>query len=206
MSTQLRHQVRRHLEARSLNPHQLTQLQGTLARQSSGAGRQWRRAPGLAAVAALVAVLSFAVMSWVGPRTADPDLLLRIADEVAANHLHTKPLEVRTGSLAELRRYFGRLDFKPAETRQRDPDLQLLGGRYCSLQGVAAAQLRLRNPATGTVETLYQAQYKPRVFGVLPHLEKGEAPAVVHARGIEVRIWVERGLVFAATRAAHEAP
>ena len=71
----------------------------------------------------------------------------------------------------------------------------LLGGRYCSIRGVTAAQLRLRT-AAGATETLYQAPYDPGSFGVMPDIGKGEAPRRLQVRGLSVELWVDRGLLF----------
>jgi hypothetical protein len=76
-------------------------------------------------------------------------------------------------------------------------NLQLIGGRYCSLQGITAAQLRMKQGEN--LQTLYETEYVPDVFGDLPILEKGEEPQVVYAKGIKVKVWVEKGLLFALT-------
>ena len=70
---------------------------------------------------------------------------------------------------------------------------------YGSLQGITAAQLRMRQDQN--LHTQYQTEYLPEVFGELPRLEKGETPVIVFAKGIQVKIWVEKGLLFALTDA-----
>ncbi|MFT4799487.1 MAG: hypothetical protein ACI9B8_002041 [Sulfitobacter sp.] len=64
-----------------------------------------------------------------------------IAAEVAKNHINMKPLEVQTGKLNELKDYFTELDFSPVQSSHFSAG-QLIGARYCSVQGVTAAQLR----------------------------------------------------------------
>lgn len=122
----------------------------------------------------------------------------QIAEEVVSNHLKLKPLEVKTGSINAVRGYFTKLDFMPVESSLQALDnLQLIGGRYCSLQGITAAQLRMKQGEN--LQTLYETEYVPDVFGDIPRLEKGEAPLVVYAKGIKVKVWVEKGLLFALT-------
>jgi len=122
----------------------------------------------------------------------------KIAEEVVSNHLKLKPLEVKTGSINAVRGYFTKLDFMPVESSlQALNNLQLIGGRYCSLQGITAAQLRMKQGEN--LQTLYETEYVPDVFGDIPSLEKGEAPLVVYAKGIKVKVWVEKGLLFALT-------
>jgi hypothetical protein len=75
----------------------------------------------------------------------------------------------------------------------------VLGGRYCSIQGVTAAQLRLRDQA-GWIRTLYQVPYEVSRFGVLPDIGAGEQPKLTQVRGLTVELWVEKGLLFALTR------
>jgi hypothetical protein len=77
--------------------------------------------------------------------------------------------------------------------------LELTGGRYCSIQGVAAAQLRVRQPGSDAVQTLYQTEYRKDVFENIPVLEQGDMPVELYAKGVRVRIWAEKGLLFALT-------
>jgi hypothetical protein len=122
----------------------------------------------------------------------------RIALEVAHNHIKLKPLDVETDSMDGIRHYFTELEFVPAEsTLLANADLKLLGGRYCSIQSVPAAQLRITSPDGDHLQTLYQTEYRKDVFGTLPVLENGDAPVTVNVKGITVRIWVEKGLLFA---------
>ena len=128
------------------------------------------------------------------------DMPRLIAEEVAKNHLKMKPLEVSTDKLQEVRDYFDKLDFVPVESGLfKQSGLELLGGRYCSVQGITAAQLRASKPGNDRLQTLYQLEYDKSVFNELPNLDKGEEPLDVYAKGIKVRIWVEKGLLFALT-------
>lgn len=76
-------------------------------------------------------------------------------------------------------------------------NLQLIGVRYCSLQGITAAQLRMKQGEN--LHTLYETEYVPEVFGDIPSLEKDEVPLVVYAKGIKVKVWFGKGLLFALT-------
>ena len=201
MNGNFRKQVRDHIEARSLRDEQMARLQMLLDQgKVDGSNRRALGGAWFAAVVATCAALTVLVLSVVWPRIDTMEMAQRIADEVARNHLNAKPLEVRTDSLAEVRRYFDKLDFLPVQSEQAGTDAALLGGRYCSLRGLTAAQLRMRNAQSGAIETLYETQYRPEVFGALPQPARGELPIRTHARGVEVTIWVEKGLVFALAR------
>ena len=138
---------------------------------------------------------------------ANNDIYWQISDEVARNHIKMKPLEIRTQDLDELRNYFTELDFSVARSRvfEQSNNVKnrgMLGARYCSIQGITAAQLRYQNKA-GKKVTLYEVPYDSRVFGLLPNAESGDVPLHIFVRGLSVSLWVEKGLLMVA---AEEAP
>ena len=171
--------------------------QGT-AHAEAAADHHWWRSLAVAAVLVLAVVTTFMVSQY--PVTSLKNMPQQIAEEVVKNHLNMKPLEVKGGSINKVRGYFTKLSFMPVESKLPALDsLQMLGGRYCSLQGITAAQLRMKQGEN--LQTLYQTEYLPEVFGKLPHLENGESPLVVYAKGVKVKIWVEKGLLYALTEA-----
>lgn len=124
----------------------------------------------------------------------------KIADEVARNHVKMKPLEVQTQQLSQLRDYFTQLDFTPVNSRLLSQShSKMLGGRYCSIQGLTAAQIRFSQEGKQPI-TLYEVQYDPSLYGVQPILERGERPTELVVRGVAVSIWVEKGLLMATAR------
>lgn len=197
--------VIRHLVGRrSLREEQLHTLQA-LQGYVTGEGKQRRHSrdkPRAALAAALVFVALAPILAWLslsGP--SDRDLRRRVAEEVAANHLKLKPMEVRTGDISGIRGYFSQLDFLPLQTAlPAVGSLEMLGGRYCSVQGVTAAQLRLQASEGEPLQTLYQAAYDPGRFGPLPDIGAAEVPVEMGARGLSVSLWVEKGLLFALIR------
>lgn len=128
------------------------------------------------------------------------DVRERIAMEVAKNHIKLKPMEVETASIEGIREYFEKLDFLPVSSALVErAGLELVGGRYCSLQGVTAAQLRVRKPGSEKLQTLYQTEYIEDVFQDMPLIEQGDEPVELYVKGVRVKIWVEKGLLFALT-------
>jgi hypothetical protein len=171
----------------------------------------WRNRRWALAALPLGLVLIAGLWWWQAPpgELSEANRLAQIADEVAGQHLHLKPLEVEAADLDQVRRYLNQLDFRPlASDAPALADLNLQGGRYCSIQGIPAAQLRLRpdasqGEASGEdvgVQTLYQARYDPEHHGPLPDRDRGEAPVRLRARGLTVLLWVEAGVVFALVR------
>lgn len=124
----------------------------------------------------------------------------RIAAEVAHNHQKLKPLEIESAKITELKSYFTKLDFALIDSRLIDFNRwQLLGGRYCSIQGITAAQLRLMDKQSGQIQTLYEAAYEPDKHGDMPDLNQGELPQQIIDKGITANMWVENGLLFVLT-------
>jgi len=123
-----------------------------------------------------------------------------IAQEVVKNHLRMKPLDINSNKLEEVSEYFTMLDFLPLKSKEYNrTNPLLLGGRYCSIKGITAAQLRYQN-TEGKLETLYQVPYDSNIFSDLPKLEEGEPPITLFERGLEVTIWVEKGLLMVASK------
>jgi len=200
MNRPLKQTVRNHFEQHSLSTDQFERLEALLdVNAPIPAGRRHMVRPLISwsAAAAIVALLAIIVLFPPG-LVEDIPMTEQIALEVARNHIKLKPLDVETNSMDAIRRYFTDLEFVPAEiSLLANADLELLGGRYCSIQSVPAAQLRITSPDGNHLQTLYQTEYRKDIFGTLPVLENGDAPVTVNVKGITVRIWVEKGLLFA---------
>ncbi len=197
MNRPLKQAVIEHLESSSLSDEQLHQLE-SLAGQ---AAPETVRRISVFTLAAAGAVAVFLLAFLLTPLLVEQgDVRERIAMEVAGNHIKLKPLEVETRSIEGIRDYFEKLDFMPVSSELVSGyGLELVGGRYCSLQGVTAAQLRVTRPGSDDVQTLYQTEYIKDVFKELPVIEEGNEPVDLYVKGIKVRIWVEKGLLFALT-------
>ena len=195
----LKQQVQKQIDQVKLDNGQFAALEKLMANRDQKRTNESRRSwvPLAAAGMFLFAVVT-AFMALQLTKDQILPMPQQIAEEVVNNHLNLKPLEVKTGSINVVRGYFTKLDFMPVESSlQALNNLQLIGGRYCSLQGITAAQLRMKQG--DNLQTLYETEYLPGVFGDIPSLEKDEAPIVVYAKGIKVKIWVEKGLLFALT-------
>ena len=153
------------------------------------------------------AAVFFIVMGNLFYLNMSPELPLnqRIGSEVAKNHLNLRPLEIKTSSIQEIRGFLTMLGFSPIESALlKGSSKRLIGGRYCSIQGVRAAQLRLQDSQTGQIQSLYQTVYDKNVFYDLPELKENEMPVTVYSKGLAVDIWVEKGLLFALTHEANK--
>jgi hypothetical protein len=210
MNRPLKQAVQQHFEHRSLSTKQLERLDTLMAVNAPGpAGRRViaKSLIGWPATAAIAALLAIILLLPPAPLD-DVPMTERIAMEVARNHVKLKPLDVETDNMDGIRRYFTDLEFIPVKSQLlASSNLELLGGRYCSIQSVPAAQLRISAlDNKHSLQTLYQTEYRKNVFGPLPVLENGDVPVAVNVKGITVRIWVEKGLLFALTEAVELEP
>ncbi len=86
--------------------------------------------------------------------------------EIAMNHGKSLAVEFETDAFADLQTALDRLDFVIEPPAHVLSGYQLIGGRYCSIQGGIAAQVKLRDTATGVVDTLYATRLTPALTKV----------------------------------------
>ena len=138
-------------------------------------------------VAALAAVL-VAGFVFTHLHLIERDLTTRVLAEIAMNHNKRLAVEVAAADYDELQAAMDRLDFPirpPAELRA---DYELIGGRYCSIHGKLAAQVKLRARDTGRLLTLY-------VTGLTPELANISRQDTVHD-DVRIKMWSEGGVFF----------
>lgn len=160
------------------------------------------RSGALSSAAALV-LLSTLFFFWNGGfrNNESPDYSYEIAQEAVKNHLKYMPLDVQTASIDEAKRYFTRLDFAPVSSSLAMSSLvtgtNLLGGRYCSIKGETAAQLRyqLEPDSSNPVSTVFQVPYDQALHGELPTGSDAQ-PKTLQIKGLDVSLWVEKDLLM----------
>lgn len=191
----LREQLKHKLSRDRLDDDEFVRFERQLAEERHGSGMLPARVRMGAAVAALL-LLGLTILAYF-PGNDSEDLPKRLAQEVFTNHVHNHSLDLETQSIEELREGLDRLNFVPVDAiASRDERLTLLGARYCTLQGAIAAQMLFHTPSGARV-TRYQAAYDPGRFGGLPDWDRQQEPVSVRLRGVEVRLWVEQGVVIA---------
>ncbi len=188
--------VQQHLSNKNLSTKQLKQLRELQAKYDKLIETpfvSWYRMATLASVLIFSIGLSFYFVSAAifSPQTIEQ----LIAEEVATNHLKLKPLEASFNSMQGVKNYFKELGFSPVKLILSGQTL--LGGRYCSIQGVTALQLRLMNNKTNKVQSLYKTQYDRRIFRDFPVVAKGSKPITIYVKGMKVDMWVEKDILFA---------
>lgn len=196
MKHELKKSVKDYVESQQLSNEQLETLTKLINSRHAKSSRN-KEFKLRAIAAALVVSIALGMFWGIGARN-QTNVSQLIAEEVAHNHLKMKPMEVSSGSLNEVRAYFSKLDFSLSRSNfVVNNNLQLIGGRYCSIQGETAAQLRMKDITTGDIQIFYQAPYNKDMFRDLPKLRQGQEPVRHYVNGIGVDVWVEKGLLFA---------
>ena len=193
----LRHQLRELIERDALSAAEQARFLS-----SAQKNRHRPKIIGIGAGVAASIVCAFLLWTWPdGHKPPRQDIELRIAEEVTTNHTRVKPLDVTSSSIDVVREQLPLLDFIVRKSAFfASDDLELVGGRYCTLQGVIATQLVFRD-RDGNRVTLYQAAYDQKRFGELPE-KPNEQPVIIDQRGTRVSLWTEFGVVFALAKSS----
>lgn len=125
------------------------------------------------------------------------NIIRLIVAEVVKNHSNLKPLEVTSDKLVSVSSYFDGLSFSPYSSKFESVasvlNTSLIGGRYCSIQGNTAAQLRMQS-SEGVFSTLFQTN-ETNLFSDIPAMTD-QNTIKEFKDGFEVQIWREKGLLM----------
>ncbi|MEM1201807.1 MAG: hypothetical protein AAGN66_01110 [Acidobacteriota bacterium] len=154
----------------------------------SGSGNRGPRRAILAwAAAAVLAVVLGAALLL--PST-DASMTAEVVGEVAYNHLKGYDVDIRSDRYEIVQAGLDRLEFSILPTRGRLlRDFDLVGGRYCSIQEVLAAQLSVRRRDNGSVCTLYVAPVTETLRPV--------GDGIGTFGEVQVELWRDDGRLFA---------
>jgi len=175
-----------------------TQVTESPAPETPPAAKTRRVTPAYLAVAAslLLALLGSGV--FLLQKNDSTDLGWLVAKEIAVNHNKHLAIEFPTGDYHELNRLMDKLDFSSVISKRLAPgQYRLLGGRYCSIQGQLALQLKLQDRA-GNRYTLYQTPLSKMLTGI----RQGEQLI----DGVRITLWREAGLLLGLASSQTQAP
>lgn len=149
--------------------------------------KKWRRPFSWAMVFVLIAGVSIGYLWKNHPASLN---LSKLPQEIVYHHNKKIEPEIQTNSISELRSFLTKLDFNLVESKfLPSNEWELLGGRYCSLQGRLAAQIKIRNKTSQKIYTLYQ-------LAIPEHLKSMDRAFENYVDGVKVKIWREQGLLF----------
>ncbi len=164
-----------------------TRLQSILSHTRKN--RQRRRMP-LYAAAAVVAVFAISMLHHHALLADRTSLALR---EAAMNHATKLQLDVETPALAALQTSLTKLPFElKLPTSGIYESLDLIGGRYCTINGNLAAHLKFKDPASNQHYSLFLTPFAKNL--------KSVSSDAVDVSGIKVRLWREEDVVYAMAR------
>lgn len=109
-----------------------------------------------------------------------------IAGEVIYNHKKNLPSEFLVDKMSDLNNRLIKLDFQIKDS----PSLashEVIGGRYCSIQGLNAAQIKIKKDKK--VSTLYQSNFSA--------VDKKDLPFELIKDDVKVEIWIEDKILHA---------
>ncbi|MFT5706720.1 MAG: hypothetical protein ACI9ES_001007 [Oceanospirillaceae bacterium] len=113
-----------------------------------------------------------------------------ISKQIAYNHNSKMQMEVFSPELQTVQGHLNKLGFNLVSSSKINKDKwQLIGGRYCNINGKIAAQLKLRHSETKAIYTFYQAKVAGDVIDNL----NGDETAV---DGVKIKLWREKGLLM----------
>jgi len=185
--------VKTYYEQAQLSEEQLQKLAAMQdevpAAQQQVAPNQWLRRSALAVASIMLTVMLFIINGQ-----DDAGIAERVAQEVAMNHNKALAVEYSTDSYDVLSQHMDKLDFTlRAPILGLNDGLALIGGRYCSIQGELAAQIKMVDE-TGRIYTLYQTRSNAMLQAINNnHLSLEQ---------VNIRLWREQGLLFALAETA----
>ena len=162
-------------------------VEAILARSGRGRGRsRWSRYYPMVAAAAVLAV------AFVGLQRHVENVSLKegVLGEIAMNHGKELDVEFAADKYLELQGRLDRLDFSILPARSAlVRNYRLVGGRYCSIRGELAAQLKVEDKVSGEWLTLY-------ITPLTDQLERISSSEEIF-EGVHIRCWQEEGRFFA---------
>ena len=148
--------VKRFYHEQKLSPEMMEKLMPVAKTQKAITKPRWfANKVNLAMVASFTAIFFTAIQFAYIFKPAESDLILRVAQEVALNHNKQLATEFDADNYASLSTMMHQLDFDlKAPEHLMLASYDVLGARYCSIQGQIAGQIKLKDKA-GKVLTLY---------------------------------------------------
>lgn len=180
-------ELKNYYRSKRLASHRITAIQSSV-RQTDGILRRAARIPHVIALAAVL-LLAIGMVIW-SLLDMDGSLTHQLVVEIGHNHRRHGTLIVESDRYGVVQSALGKLDF-PIRPRRDEliQDFTLIGGKYCSIQGSRAAQLKLRHRNSGIIHTLY----------VLPVADetKNVEQGVYETNGVQVELWTDQLLLYA---------
>lgn len=150
-------------------------------------GQSWRRKVfPLSAAASLLTLLIIGSMYFSG--AANDASINVVLQEASVNHKNKLQLDFKSQELPDLAKVMNKLDFPlllPESVRQQ---FQLLGGRYCTLNGNLAAHIRFNAADDDGEVSLFMTQNRKELLALANQSEDID--------GVNISTWVADGMFY----------
>ncbi len=184
--------IKNHYEKQVLSPEILARMRAMTDTQSQKKHGLWQASKYFAIAASCALVILTGVQLTNFSQTSGDELIVRVAQEVAMNHNKQLASEFISDNYSKLAATMDKLDFIIKSPEQlKDSEYQLLGARYCSIQGRIAAQINLVNQH-GESMTLYVTQLND-ALSVLQNKSQSH-------ENLLISNWHENGLFYSLAR------
>ena len=178
----LEQELKNYYRSKRLASHRVTAIQSSVHQID----RPRHRVSYLIPLAAVI-LLTIGIGSWLH-MSAD-SITHQVVAEIGHNHRQHGALMVESDRYGVVQAALGELNF-PVRPRRDEliQDFVLVGGKYCTIQGSRAAQLKLSPRKNGTIHTLY----------VLPMSDdiKDVEPGVYETNGVQIELWTDQSLLY----------
>lgn len=178
----LEQELKNYYRSKRLASHRIAAIQASVRET----GRTRRRISYLIPLAAAI-LLTIGIGLW--PHMSTDSITHQVVAEIKHNHRQHGVLIVESDRYGVVQAALGELDF-PIRPRRDElvQDFVLLGGKYCTIQGSRAAQLKLSHRNSRTIHTLY----------VLPMADdiKEVEPGVYETNGVQIELWTDQSLLY----------
>lgn len=176
----LKNQLSNHYQQKQLSEQQIEALQAISA--SSPRSPHYR----IYGAVAACTVLAFVGFFY---QPSQPHVTT-ISKDIAYNHNSQMQMEILSPELRTVQGRLNKLGFQLVSSSKFEKGKwQLIGGRYCNINGKIAAQMKLRNSESKAIYTFYQAKVPNEFTSTLNDNETA-------IDGVKVKLWREKGLLM----------
>lgn len=159
--TQLPSKIREYYQDQNLDEAVLQRIieRGQMVKESSAREPSGLRPTGVKIVGFMsITALLLVALQFMSNLPQPADITQRVLQEIHMNHEKALAVEFATDNFQVLSEKMDRLGFPISTSPHIYANYSLLGGRYCSIQGNIAAQLKIRHRDSGHIATLYITQ------------------------------------------------
>lgn len=182
----LEQELKNYYRSKRLDSHRITAMQASVHEMQ----RTRYNVSYLIPIAAVI-LLTIGIGLWL--HISADSVTHQVVAEIGHNHRQHGALVVESDQYAVVQAALSELDF-PIRPRRDEfvQDFVLAGGKYCTIQGLQAAQLKLSHSKSQVIHTLYVLPMGDNIKDV----ESG----VYETNGVQVELWTDRTLVYGLAR------